>query len=344
MSNAEVNAVCTNIVRSTGMRRREGKGRYGMWVLFVSLTLVSFGCATDGQRLQPLDVNAKLDAPDRFDGEKALARVPPPVYDRVIEPEPLPEMTAEEHERTGDLLLTRGNLQMAYVHYEKSLRKKENLGIHFKMGIIFVAAQENREAVKEFTKVIEREPDHSGAHQGLGQAYLEMGEFEKAEEHLMKAVALDPKRWKAYNFLGIIHDHQKKHDLAQKEYAAAISIRPRDGMLYNNLAVSFMMTSQYEEAVRALYKALETNFSKEKTYNNLGLALARLGRYENALDAFRRGGDEAKAYNNLGCVYMQAGENGKAIECFEKAIELSPEFYTVAAENLRMAKMAAKRN
>jgi tetratricopeptide (TPR) repeat protein len=57
------------------------------------------------------------------------------------------------------------------------------------------------------------------------------------------------------------------------------------------------------------------------------------------MEAFKKGGDEAKAYNNMGFVYLKMGERDKAIRSFEKAIEIRPTFYLKASENLKKAKM-----
>jgi tetratricopeptide (TPR) repeat protein len=99
--------------------------------------------------------------------------------------------------------------------------------------------------------------------------------------------------------------------------------------------VSLSLSGQYEESINAFKKALSAKGPKEKVYNNLGLVLAKSGRYEAALDAFMRGSDSAQAYNNLGCAYLAQGEYQKAAQSFNKAIEMSPKFYTKANENLK---------
>ena len=40
----------------------------------------------------------------------------------------------------------------------------------------------------------------------------------------------------------------------------------------------------------------------------------------------------------MGCVYSWQGESGKAIRSFEKAIEVRPDFYDKANENLRRSR------
>jgi tetratricopeptide (TPR) repeat protein len=56
------------------------------------------------------------------------------------------------------------------------------------------------------------------------------------------------------------------------------------------------------------------------------------------LEAFKKGGGEARAYNNLGCIYLRQGKFEEAIHLFEKAIEIEPGFYARASENLNKAK------
>jgi tetratricopeptide (TPR) repeat protein len=258
----------------------------------------------------------------------------------------VPEMSAEALERSGDISLNNGNFFMAFVQYEKALKlKPDNHGIHYKEGLLFLAAKQYEDALAKFTKVLEKEPEHAKAHEGLGQAYFRMEKYSEAKKHLVKSAKLDRSRWKAHAFLGIIYDHERKHDLAAREYAAAILQRPNDGLLYNNLGMSYLLAGRQQEAVNAFQRALETPYQqKERTYNNLGLALVKLGNYDSALEAFRKAGGEVRALNNLGCAYLRQNELGKAISCFERAIDASPTFYTTASENMRKARLAKQMN
>jgi Flp pilus assembly protein TadD len=104
--------------------------------------------------------------------------------------------------------------------------------------------------------------------------------------------------------------------------------------------MSYFFKGDYEQAVQAFRESLERTPNQTKVYNNLGLALAKLGRYEEALKAFKQAGDEAKAYNNLGVLYVGQKQYQEAIAAFEKAIQLSPAYFTKAAENLKIARQA----
>ena len=253
----------------------------------------------------------------------------------------LPEMTSDEFEKSGDVLLSRGNLYKAFVQYDKSLQlDPDNIGVVYKKGMLFVIGGLNQDAIKEFQKVIKRKPWHALAYKGMGQAFFQMKKYDEAEKNFQKAIELDPGLWKVYNSLGIIYDYKEKYHKAIHKYNKAISLKPDEGFLYNNLGVSCSLAGDYEKAINAFNKALETKYSKSKTYNNLGMSLAKLGRYQEALEAFRKGGNEAQAYNNLGCIYLEEGKAEKAITCFEKALKINPGFYLRASENLKKTRIA----
>jgi Flp pilus assembly protein TadD len=98
------------------------------------------------------------------------------------------------------------------------------------------------------------------------------------------------------------------------------------------------LAGHYKNAIVAFREGIRREPSSARLYNNLGLALAKLGRDEEALLAFMEHGNEAQALNNLGCVYLQQGEQKKAIRAFEKALEIKPDFYHKASQNLKKAK------
>jgi tetratricopeptide (TPR) repeat protein len=61
-------------------------------------------------------------------------------------------------------------------------------------------------------------------------------------------------------------------------------------------------------------------------------------RYADALESFKKAMDEPRAYNNLGVALLGVGNATVAAVCFEKAIELNPQYYEKATENLRQAR------
>jgi Flp pilus assembly protein TadD len=253
----------------------------------------------------------------------------------------LPEMTAAEYERLGDTYLRQGNINMAYLQYDKSLRMEpKQARTRYKVGLLFLRRGSPDEALKEFQAILQHDPTFALAYEGLGQVLLKKANYDGAEKYFRHALTLTPELWQCHNFLGILYDRQQRYDVAIAEYRAALTLQPEQGFLLNNLGMSYYLKGDYEGAVHAFMDALKTAPAQSRIQNNLGLALAKLGRHEEALEAFKHGGDEAKAYNNLGMVHLGEKRYQEAIAAFEKAVQLSPSYYTKANENLKIARQA----
>jgi len=256
----------------------------------------------------------------------------------------LPEITGDECEQLGDALLNKGNLYLAYVQYEKSLKlKPDNIRVEYKKGLALLLGEKNDDAIRQFEMVLKKEPKFDLANEGLGRAYFQKKDFLLAERHFKKAIDQNHKLWMSYNFLGNIYDKKKEYEKAILEYTSAIAVKPDQGLLYNNLGVSCLLAGHNQAAIDAFGKAVEKNYRESRVFNNMAVAYANLGHYDDATDAFRKAGGEAHAYNNMGCIYLEKGNYAEAVRCFEKAIAIEPSFYAKASDNLKKAKtMAAK--
>ena len=257
-------------------------------------------------------------------------------------PDTLPEMTEEAYEKLGDYHLSQGNIDMAYIQYDKALRlKPEQVRIRYKLGTLYLKRALYDKAETEFKSILSYEPDYPFAHYGLGRVYFNRGNLDEAERRFREAKKQNSRLWQAYVFLGIIHDRRRNFDDAIEEYQRAASIKPDNADILNNLAISYYLNGEYENAANTLSNAVKVKSPKNGIYyNNLGLALCKLGKYDEALDAFRRSGDEAAAYNNIGYILMNEGKYDEAIKVFEKALEENSTFFTKANENLLNARAA----
>jgi tetratricopeptide (TPR) repeat protein len=108
----------------------------------------------------------------------------------------------------------------------------------------------------------------------------------------------------------------------------------------NNLGLAYALSGDYDSAIDAYEQAITAGSRSPKLYNNLGIAYVQRRRYVDALNTFKKATDEPRAYNNLGVALLGVGSTKKAVVCFEKAVELSPQYYEKASENLRIARQA----
>lgn len=255
----------------------------------------------------------------------------------------VPEMTAEEHERAGDTDAQRRNFPLAGVHYGKALKADPTRNsVRLKLGQILLQQGLFDAALTQFQDLQTRAPKSAPVHQGIGQIYLHQSKLQEAEAALSKAITLDPSSWVSHNLLGLVYDQEERHTDAIAAYRAALAVHPRDPGVLNNLGLAYALSGDHEEAIRAYEQAAATGAASPKLYNNLGIAYAHRQRYAEALDAFKKATDEPRAYNNLGVTLLGIGQAKQAAACFEKAIELNPQYYEKATENLRKAQQAVK--
>ena len=253
----------------------------------------------------------------------------------------VPEMSAEEHERAGDLDAQHRNYPLAAVHYGKALQADPSRNsVRLRLGQIFLQQNMLEPALAQFEDLRKREPDSAPAYQGIGHVYLLQGKLREAEEALTKAIALDRSSWQSHNLLGLTYDQAQRHGEAIAAYEAALALHPRDPGILNNLGLAYALNGDLDQAINAYERAIGAESVPPKLYNNLGIAYARQQRYADALDAFKKASDEPRAYNNLGVALMGMGHTEQAAACFEKAIELNPQYYEKASENLRQARQA----
>jgi Flp pilus assembly protein TadD len=252
-----------------------------------------------------------------------------------------PDMTPEEHERAGDEETQRRNLPLAGLHYTKALNADPTRNtVRLKLAQLMLQQGMFDAAVTQFQDLLTREPKSPPAHQGIGQAYLHQGKLREAETALNQAITLDPSSWVSHNLLGLVYDQQQRYSDAIIAYKSALAIRPREPNVLNNLGLAYALSGDHETAIHFFEQAVRAGSNSPKVHNNLGVAYVHRKRYVDALESFKRVMDEPRAYNNLGVALLGAGNAKSAAVCFEKAIELNPQYYEKATENLREAQKA----
>jgi Flp pilus assembly protein TadD len=253
---------------------------------------------------------------------------------------PSQKLTPEEEERIGDDEVQRRNFPMAGLHYTKALNADPDRNtVRLKLGQIMLQQGMFDAATTQFQDLLKRDSKSALAYQGLGQAYLQQNRLREAETVLAKALALDSSSWVSQNLLGLVYDQQQRHSDAIAAYNAALSLRPREPNILNNLGLAYALSGDHETAIRFFEQALAAGSTSPKLHNNLGVAYAHRKRLADALESFKQAMDEPRAYNNLGVTLLGMGDARVAVVCFEKAIELNPQYYEKANENLRHARL-----
>lgn len=145
----------------------------------------------------------------------------------------------------------------------------------------------NQEALAEYKKAVEKEPDNDTAWTNLGNVYSKTGEKDKAIEAYKKAISINEKYPEAMNNLACIYiDNKENLDEAINLSEKSISLNPESiWCYYDTLGWAYFKKAEHEKALENINKAISLCPQTENEF----LATAH---YHSALIQFESGNKE----------------------------------------------------
>jgi Tfp pilus assembly protein PilF len=285
----------------------------------VLLFLFSFLCAcTTTVNQKPADLASINHFDDQVDKEKALSN-----------------LGEEELIRTGNDYLTKGNLQLATLHFSVALAKNpKSAPACTGIGQVLLGKGEFSKARDAFAKGLEHDENYLPALLGMAMAYRKQGDPEAAVAHLEKARAARPDDIDVLTEMAVTYDALGQELLAEPLYTRVVELMPHKASGYNNLGFNYLLQGRYSEAIATFSRAMSLETPTVKMRNNLAAAFALNGQDEKALRLFEKTVGKASAYNNIGYIHMTQGNWDRAEKAFKHALELNPTFYARAQDNL----------
>ncbi len=231
-----------------------------------------------------------------------------------------------------------GNLEAALPLYARVLHEDPTSSTWLKAGVVHFRLGNDREAGYAFDRAIELEPDNADAHEQIGLLYVAHQRIDPARVHLERAVVLDPKRWRSQNGLGVLADLERDYPAAVVHYRAALDIQPDSAMLVNNLGYSIYLSGDLDTSAVEFVRAISLDTRYAPARRNLGLLYARKGAYGDAVELLATVMTKSAAYNDVGYMAMRREDYPAAESLLKEAVDQSPTYYQIAAENLARVK------
>ena len=183
-----------------------------------------------------------------------------------------------------------------------------------------------QDAVDEYSKAIEIDPENAAAYNNRGKAYRDLGHPEEAIKDYNKAIELDPNNAVAYNNRGNAYRDLGHPEEAIKDHDKAIELDPNYAYAYNNRGNAYSDLGHPEEAIKDYDKAIELDPNYAAAYNNRGVAYKDFKKYAKAIEDYTRAiqlnPEYKKAYLNRARAYSAIGEEALAEADRKKAKEL----------------------
>jgi tetratricopeptide (TPR) repeat protein len=195
------------------------------------------------------------------------------------------------------LLSLRDLLQNAADEQETSFSQPdhEERDTHQDIGIAYKQEGKITEAIAEFEKAIESNPDDHFSLSHLAHIYYQQGKFENASRLIDDSLKLNPSNPFAHSVKGEILFAEGRMEESATIFGEILNLKPDDTYAHGKLGVIYRKQGRMKEAISIIERGLEID------------------------------PDDPSLHHALGDVYAWQDKDEEAIEEYQKAIELDPE-------------------
>ena len=281
---------------------------------------------------------------------------------------------------------TQFNLVRAYLQADKpaqalqtarelSAAHKQDVRLHFTLGVLLASAKQYKSAVLELEQANRLQPETFETVYNLGQAYLKLRDYSEAEIALNRALKVKPDSAESLYLLGQIYFEQSRpvdaldllvraHKLAPQNtdviflmarvsmtqnyfedaiplLESGLKIAPQRPDLHAALGESYFMAGKTESAIAEFQKLIDLD-PTARSYAFMGLSYRHLGRFDEALKYFNLGLKQdprnVSCLFNVGYIQERQGNYAGAESLFQKALAANPNVSEALLElaNLRL--------
>lgn len=204
-------------------------------------------------------------------------------------------------------------------------------------GHFFFDEGKYEEAVKNYSRALNIEPENIDALINIGLAYRHLEKYDKAIEYYDKVLEIESNNKVAINNIGWSLQCKGELEKAIEMYKKSLEIDCAYDVPIVNLTNIYFKEKQYDEAIQVFKRALEKDPLNTANWVDLGRAYRYLEKYDDAIDAYLKAlkldKNDKIAWNNLGWVYFSTNQYDKAIEAYIKSLEIDW-LYDLAFSNL----------
>lgn len=186
-----------------------------------------------------------------------------------------------------------------------------------------------REAIKSFSKAIDKKNQMPEAYSRKGLAYYKLEEYDNALECFAKALEINPNYAFAHNAKGLAYLQLRDYDESIKCHTKAIELDHSDKWPFENRGYAYLHIREYDKAIKDFEEALMKDNRFLNAYRDRGLAYEMLRQYDKAkqdlIEAIKINPKSIKSFEILSRIQIGKQEYQEALETITKAKDLITE-------------------
>ena len=206
---------------------------------------------------------------------------------------------------------------------------------HFQLGNYYTALLENQNAVEEYKKSTEINPDFAPVYNSLGYAYKNLNNYEDAEKTFKKYTELIPDDPNPYDSYAELLLKEGKYDAAIENYSKALSHDAGFVSSKVGIAAAYIYQEKYSDAEKELQdlfdKALDDGQRRTALFN-LAVLYIEQWKTDMALSEIKKEYAIAEKNNdyanmsgdlfNMGTILYETGKYSEALDMFNKSVDV----------------------
>jgi len=250
-------------------------------------------------------------------------------------------MQAQTHNNLGFFLLKDGREDDAITQFRKVLELDPDFPLaRHNLGMVLDKTGRVDEAIVQYQRTLEIKPNDVDAQNNLGIALLKKGRADEAINHFQQILQINPAYAEAQYNLGNAFWDKRMTDEAIAHFRKALEINPGYADALINLGTLLYGQGKLDEAIALFQQALQLRPNYAEAHYNLGLSLLQKGKVDEAILHFQAAVQikpgSASFQFNLGLAFFRKGNMDEAIVNFQKALQIKPA-YMAAHYNLGKA-------
>ena len=196
---------------------------------------------------------------------------------------------------------------------EKAKQRKESsaeVQAMFDSGLKLASEGKNEEAIAEFKKALEKDPEQPNIMANMADSYSKLNKNDEALEIYKKAIGLRPDDAALYTNMGVILSKMGKDAESQEAFKKAASLNPASSAQnFYNIGATLVNNGKTDEAAESFKQAIAADPNFAEAYYQLGMCLS--GKTETMPDAI-------KAFES----YLKIGKKPDEIETAKQIIDV----------------------
>ncbi len=197
--------------------------------------------------------------------------------------------TAESILKQGLLLKEQWQFTEAIRQFRKALQIQPDLVLaHFNLGFVLALQNKLPDAAESFQRTLELQPEFTEAHIRLARVLEKMNDPAEARAHYERTIEIDPDFEDGHLGLGMLFAQEGKLPEAVQAIERALEIRPVDETKHLMLVKILLKQVQLDQAAKHGRQALEIEPDHLAAQLSLGRIELQRGKLTAAVDLFRK--------------------------------------------------------